>query len=132
MQETILYDEKLAAELADTLKSSKNITALTTLESKQTLSSEIIIRVLRACVPTNCFIVDPLFVNPAFQSRSSASRIRNEKLQDVSTVIISSPQTPTYSTSTSNSHSGSTTTSKTLQLGLGEFPWLHHRLRYTL
>ena len=91
-QETTLIDEELSIEPDDhatkTLESSALIAALATLESRQMISSDVIFKVLRAYAPPDHFVVDPLFFDQAFQFRSSESRVRNEKLQDVSTVIV--------------------------------------------
>lgn len=86
MQEATLCDDELAAESA--IESSEDTTALTTLEPKQWLSSEIISRVLRACAPTHCYVVDPLFGDPTFKSPSSPRRVRQPMSKDIFIVIV--------------------------------------------
>lgn len=60
--------------------------AIATLESGQRLSSTVIYEVLDACAPSDCHVVDPLFVDPKFRS---TQRRRVKSLRDgVSTVFI--------------------------------------------
>ena len=84
--------EDLAMEPADASTTSEifedTTTALTILEPERLLSSEIIVRVLEACAPTNCHVVDPLFLDPAFKARRSPRRVRKTMLDDISTVIV--------------------------------------------
>ena len=60
---------------------------VSTLEPEGWLSSEVIFRVLRACAPTNCFVVDPLFLDLTSKS-SSIGRVRKPMPKGISTVIV--------------------------------------------
>ena len=80
-----LVDEDLAPETSDDVTSLES--ALATLEPKQRLSSEAIFRVLGACVPPDCYVVDPLFLDPTFKSQSSAPRVRKTMPENISSVI---------------------------------------------
>ena len=73
---------------AATIYSEERLTeALAMLESERFLSSDIISMVLETCAPSDCFIVDPLFVDPQFKSMSAP---RSKRLLDdsISRVII--------------------------------------------
>ena len=91
VEEITLCGEELATEPADystILESFEDITALATLEPEQLVSSEIIFRVLQACAPERCFVVDRLFMDPTFKSPSSPRRVRKSMPEDISTVIV--------------------------------------------
>lgn len=61
--------------------------ALATLEPGQRLSSEVIYQVLNACAPSDCHVVDPLFIDPQFGSIQTR-RVKNKLGTGISIVVV--------------------------------------------